>query len=72
MDWNEAVRYGLIDKVLEQRGELPAPTRESRRDLPMREATKQNVKEVNHVNILPCTEGLSCAVALCFMADTVL
>jgi ATP-dependent Clp protease, protease subunit len=26
MDWNEAVRYGLIDKVLEQRGELPAPT----------------------------------------------
>jgi ATP-dependent Clp protease, protease subunit len=25
MDWNEAVRYGLIDKVLEQRGELPAP-----------------------------------------------
>src|SRR5213079_3686232 len=26
MDWNEAVRYGLIDKVLEQRGQLPAPT----------------------------------------------
>jgi ATP-dependent Clp protease protease subunit len=25
MDWNEAVRYGLIDKVLEQRGQLPAP-----------------------------------------------
>jgi ATP-dependent Clp protease, protease subunit len=26
MDWNEAVRYGLIDKVLEKRGaELPAP-----------------------------------------------
>ena len=24
MDWNEAVRYGLIDKVLEKRGELPA------------------------------------------------
>jgi len=24
MDWNEAVRYGLIDKVLERRGELPA------------------------------------------------
>jgi ATP-dependent Clp protease, protease subunit len=23
MDWNEAVRYGLIDKVLEKRGELP-------------------------------------------------
>ncbi len=23
-DWNEAVRYGLIDKVLEKRGELPA------------------------------------------------
>ena len=26
MDWNEAVRYGLIDKVLDKRGELPAPT----------------------------------------------
>src|SRR6267143_1497384 len=26
MDWNEAVRYGLIDKVLEQRGEVPALT----------------------------------------------
>jgi ATP-dependent Clp protease protease subunit len=26
MDWNEAVRYGLIDKVLEQRVQLPAPT----------------------------------------------
>ena len=26
MDWNEAVRYGLIDKVLEKRGELPVPT----------------------------------------------
>jgi len=26
MDWNEAVRYGLIDKVLEQRGQVPAPT----------------------------------------------
>ena len=25
MDWNEAVRYGLIDKVLEKRGELPVP-----------------------------------------------
>ena len=24
MDWNEAVRYGLIDKVLEKRGELAA------------------------------------------------
>jgi ATP-dependent Clp protease, protease subunit len=24
MDWQEAVRYGLIDKVLEQRGGLPA------------------------------------------------
>jgi len=24
MDWQEAVRYGLIDKVLEKRGELPA------------------------------------------------
>ena len=23
MDWNEAVKYGLIDKVLEKRGELP-------------------------------------------------
>ena len=23
MDWQEAVRYGLIDKVLEKRGELP-------------------------------------------------
>jgi ATP-dependent Clp protease, protease subunit len=23
MDWNEAVRYGLVDKVLEKRGELP-------------------------------------------------
>jgi ATP-dependent Clp protease protease subunit len=26
MDWNEAVRYGLIDKVLESRGQLPAET----------------------------------------------
>jgi ATP-dependent Clp protease, protease subunit len=26
MDWNEAVRYGLIDKVLEKRGELPVPS----------------------------------------------
>ena len=26
MDWSEAVRYGLIDKVLEKRGELPAST----------------------------------------------
>src|SRR5207237_2641350 len=26
VDWNEAVRYGLIDKVLDKRGELPAPT----------------------------------------------
>ena len=25
MDWNEAVRYGLIDRVLEKRGELPVP-----------------------------------------------
>jgi ATP-dependent Clp protease, protease subunit len=25
MDWNEAVRYGLIDKVLEKRGEMPVP-----------------------------------------------
>jgi ATP-dependent Clp protease, protease subunit len=25
MDWTEAVRYGLIDKVLEKRGELPVP-----------------------------------------------
>jgi ATP-dependent Clp protease, protease subunit len=24
MDWSEAVRYGLIDKVLEKRGELAA------------------------------------------------
>ncbi len=24
MDWNEAVRYGLIDKVLEKRGEAPS------------------------------------------------
>jgi ATP-dependent Clp protease protease subunit len=24
MDWNEAVRYGLIDRVLERRGETPA------------------------------------------------
>jgi ATP-dependent Clp protease, protease subunit len=24
MDWNEAVRYGLIDQVLEKRGELAA------------------------------------------------
>ncbi len=24
MDWNEAVRYGLIDKVLEKRGEVPS------------------------------------------------
>jgi len=23
MDWDEAVRYGLIDRVLEKRGELP-------------------------------------------------
>jgi ATP-dependent Clp protease protease subunit len=23
MDWNEAQRYGLIDKVLEKRGEVP-------------------------------------------------
>ena len=31
MDWNEAVRYGLIDKVLEKRGELPgaAPPKQS-------------------------------------------
>ena len=28
MDWNEAVRYGLIDKVLEKRGELPVPAPE--------------------------------------------
>ena len=26
MDWSEAVRYGLIDKVLEKRGELPIPS----------------------------------------------
>ena len=26
MDWNEAVKYGLIDKVLEKRGELPPST----------------------------------------------
>jgi ATP-dependent Clp protease protease subunit len=26
MDWNEAVRYGLIDKVLDKRGELPIPS----------------------------------------------
>jgi ATP-dependent Clp protease, protease subunit len=25
MDWSEAVKYGLIDKVLEKRGELPIP-----------------------------------------------
>jgi len=25
MDWNEAVKYGLIDKVLDKRGELPVP-----------------------------------------------
>jgi ATP-dependent Clp protease protease subunit len=25
MDWTEAVKYGLIDKVLEKRGELPVP-----------------------------------------------
>ncbi|HTL91011.1 MAG TPA: ATP-dependent Clp protease proteolytic subunit, partial [Steroidobacteraceae bacterium] len=24
MDWSEAVKYGLIDRVLEKRGELPA------------------------------------------------
>ena len=24
MDWDEALTYGLIDKVLEKRGELPA------------------------------------------------
>jgi ATP-dependent Clp protease, protease subunit len=24
MDWNEAVKYGLIDRVLEKRGELAA------------------------------------------------
>ena len=24
MDWNEAVRYGLVDRVLEKRGEVPA------------------------------------------------
>jgi len=23
MDWSEAVKYGLIDRVLEKRGELP-------------------------------------------------
>jgi ATP-dependent Clp protease, protease subunit len=26
MDWNEAVRYGLIDRVLEKRGEIPGTT----------------------------------------------
>ena len=26
MDWSEAVKYGLIDKVLEKRGEMPAAT----------------------------------------------
>jgi ATP-dependent protease ClpP protease subunit len=26
MDWSEAVKYGLIDRVLEKRGELPAAT----------------------------------------------
>jgi len=26
MDWTEAVKYGLIDRVLEKRGELPAAT----------------------------------------------
>jgi ATP-dependent Clp protease, protease subunit len=25
MDWNEAVKYGLVDRVLEKRGEGPAP-----------------------------------------------
>ena len=25
MNWNEAVKYGLIDKVLDKRGELPVP-----------------------------------------------
>jgi ATP-dependent Clp protease protease subunit len=25
MDWNEAVKYGLVDRVLEKRGESPAP-----------------------------------------------
>jgi ATP-dependent Clp protease protease subunit len=25
MDWQEAVRYGLIDKVLEKRGDSPGP-----------------------------------------------
>jgi ATP-dependent Clp protease protease subunit len=25
MDWSEAVKYGLIDKVLEKRGEIPVP-----------------------------------------------
>ena len=25
MDWNEAVKYGLIDKVLDKRGEMPVP-----------------------------------------------
>ena len=25
MDWQEAVRYGLIDKVLEKRGEAGGP-----------------------------------------------
>jgi len=25
MDWNEAVKYGLIDKVLDKRGEMPGP-----------------------------------------------
>jgi len=34
MDWNEAVRYGLIDKVLEQRGQVPVATPENRPDLP--------------------------------------
>jgi ATP-dependent Clp protease, protease subunit len=30
MDWQEAVRYGLIDKVLESRAGLPAATPEKR------------------------------------------
>ncbi len=65
-DGNEAVEYGLIDQVLEKRGELPVPDPGKSRLSARRQALRApaNVKVVNRVIQSPRTQGLSCDRAL--------
>ncbi len=68
MDWNEAVKYGLVDSVLDKRGSLRCRCPQARAEPSRRAeggASKCQSGEPRH--IIPSTaKGLSRAGALCF------